>query len=167
MQYQHVLTICSLEVDFVAAAHAVWLSGRTVVYLNSKWTPEVLRVILDRSNAGLILYGDCTFTGVEHIPSVCTFDFVPRQPPSFVGLPSAHESVDRVPLICSVTPTSGSTGVPKSIVYPMRRSLDVLTEESTTLLKPRDGQWLRGGTTFLRPLFELRRFMYTQSTLYL
>ncbi|EMD36217.1 hypothetical protein CERSUDRAFT_115161 [Gelatoporia subvermispora B] len=156
-----------LEVDFVAAAHAAWLSGRTVVYLNSKWTPEVLSVILERSNTGLILYGDSVFPGVDGSRSVCTFDFVSREPAAFVGLPPVHESVDRVPLVCSVTPTSGSTGVPKSIVYPMSRSLDVLTEESTTLLKPRDGQWLRGGTTFLRPLFELRRFMYTQTTLYL
>ncbi|KAH7924093.1 hypothetical protein BV22DRAFT_974379, partial [Leucogyrophana mollusca] len=75
--------------------------------------------------------------------------------------------------------TSGSTGVPKSIVYPMNRSLAVLCEESSTLLRPMDGQWLRGGTapldndltefiqTFLRPLFEIRRFMFNQTTLYL
>ncbi|KAF8558307.1 hypothetical protein OG21DRAFT_1384607, partial [Imleria badia] len=63
--------------------------------------------------------------------------------------------------------TSGSTGVPKSIVYPMRRSLAVLSEESSAHLKPMDGQWLRGGTTFLRPLFEIRRFMFNRTTLYL
>ena len=49
-------------------------------------------------------------------------------------------------MICSITPTSGSTGVPKSIVYPMKRALSTLDEESSTLLKPKDGQWLRGGT---------------------
>ncbi|KAI6112840.1 hypothetical protein F5141DRAFT_1003048 [Pisolithus sp. B1] len=87
--------------------------------------------------------------------------------PSIIPAPPASETVSEIPVICCITPTSGSTGVPKSIVYPMRRSLAVLSEESSTLLKPMDGQWLRGGTTFLRPLFEIRRFMFNQTTLYL
>ena len=63
--------------------------------------------------------------------------------------PMPSEIVERIPVICSITPTIENTGVPKSIVYPMKRSLSVLIEESTTLLKSRDGQWLRGGTVSL------------------
>lgn len=81
------------------------------------------------------------------VRAVSTFSLVECQrPPSYVTAPSPLEAVGVVPLICSITPTSGSTGVPKSIVYPMCRSLEVLSEESSTLLQPMDGQWLRGGT---------------------
>ncbi|KAI8820292.1 uncharacterized protein EV422DRAFT_497017, partial [Fimicolochytrium jonesii] len=63
--------------------------------------------------------------------------------------------------------TSGSTGVPKSIVYPMRKSLEILSQESDDILKTDDVQWLRGGTTFLRPLFEVRRFPFNKTVLHL
>jgi len=157
-----------LEIDYVAAAHAIWLSGRTVVFLSSKWTPEVLRVVLERANVHLVLFGSLEPPAISGVRFVSTFSFIEcQQPPSHVLPPSSTEAVDVVPLICSITPTSGSTGVPKSIVYPMRRSLEILSEESSTLLQSMDGQWLRGGTTFLRPLFEIRRFMFNQTTLYL
>jgi len=157
-----------LEIDYVAAAHAIWLFGCTVVFLSSKWTPEVLQAVLERANVHLILFGSSEPPAVSGVRTVSTFSLVESQhPPSHVAPPSPSEAVEVVPLISSITPTSGSTGVPKSIVYPMRRSLEVLSEESSTLLQPMDGQWLRGGTTFLRPLFEIRRFMFNQTTLYL
>ncbi|KAN0073830.1 hypothetical protein V8E55_012084 [Tylopilus felleus] len=157
-----------LEIDYVAAAHAIWLSGRTVVFLSSKWTPEVLQAILERANVRLILFGSLEPPALSGIRAVSTLDLAESQhPPSHVVPPPPSEAVEVVPLVSSITPTSGSTGVPKSIVYPMRRSLEVLSEESSTLLQPMDGQWLRGGTTFLRPLFEIRRFMFNQTTLYL
>jgi len=157
-----------LEIDYVAAAHAIWLTGHTVVFLSSKWTPEVLRAVLDRADVHLILFGSSEPPVLSGIRAVSTLSFVGSQrPPAHVAPPSSSETVQVVPLICSITPTSGSTGIPKSIVYPMRRSLEVLSEESSTLLQPMDGQWLRGGTTFLRPLFEIRRFMFNQTTLYL
>jgi acyl-CoA synthetase (AMP-forming)/AMP-acid ligase II len=176
----------SLEIDYVAAAHAVWLSGCTTVFLSPKWSPAILESILKRTNVQLVLYGTTAPSTQLPVPSFCTFDFVSVSPPPFCPPPQWFEAVLRIPLVCSVTPTSGSTGVPKSIVYPMRKSLAVLDEESSTLLKPKDGQWLRGGTvsiqctmgipwslnvsrsqTFLRPLFEIRRFMFNQTTLYL
>jgi acyl-CoA synthetase (AMP-forming)/AMP-acid ligase II len=176
----------SLEIDYVAAAHAVWLSGRTAVFLSSKWSPTVLEIILKRTDVQIVLYGATTPCAEIPVPSFCTFDFVSDCPPPFCPPPQWFEAVQKIPIICSVTPTSGSTGVPKSIAYPMRKSLAVLDEESSTLLEPKDGQWLRGGTvsvrcpiripwslnvsrlqTFLRPLFEIRRFMFNQTTLYL
>jgi len=157
-----------LEIDYVAAAHAVWLSGRTVVFLSLKWTPEVLQTILERANVHLVLFDCLEPPAVPGVRAVSTFSLVDSpKPPSHVVPPSPEEVVETVPCICSITPTSGSTGVPKSIVYPMSRSLAVLSEESSAHLKPMDGQWLRGGTTFLRPLFEIRRFMFNRTTLYL
>ncbi|KAL4063196.1 hypothetical protein J3A83DRAFT_1422301, partial [Scleroderma citrinum] len=157
-----------LEIDYVAVAHAIWLTGRTVVFLSTKWTPEVLEVILARAQVRLVLYGAIVPPEVPDVSAVSTLSLLEsQQPPSIVPPPVATEAVTEIPVICCVTPTSGSTGIPKSIVYPMRRSLAVLAEESSTLLKPMDGQWLRGGTTFLRPLFEIRRFMFNQTTLYL
>jgi ABC-type multidrug transport system fused ATPase/permease subunit/acyl-CoA synthetase (AMP-forming)/AMP-acid ligase II len=157
-----------LEIDYVAAAHAIWLSGRTVVFLSSKWTPAVLQTILERANAHLVLFGSSQPPAVPGVRAISTFSLVDSmKPPSHVVPPSSEEVVETIPLISSITPTSGSTGVPKSIVYPMRRSLAVLSEESSAHLKPMDGQWLRGGTTFLRPLFEIRRFMFNRTTLYL
>jgi len=156
-----------LEIDYVAAAHAVWLSGRTAVVLSPKWSSAIMDSILKRTNVSLILYGKSAPSPEVTVRSFCTFDCVPTSPPLTSTAPGWSEFVDKVPIICSVTPTSGSTGIPKSIVYPMRKSLSVLDEESSTLLKPADGQWLRGGTTFLRPLFEIRRFMFNQTTLYL
>lgn len=136
----------SFEIDYVAAAHAIWLSGRTVVFLSLKWTPEVLQVVLERANVHLILFGSSEPPAISGVRAVSTFSLVEyQQPPSHIAPPSS-EAVEIVPLICSITPTSGSTGVPKSIVYPMRRSLQVLSEESSTLLQATDGQWLRGGT---------------------
>ncbi|KAF8129326.1 hypothetical protein EV363DRAFT_1338688 [Boletus edulis] len=138
-----------LEIDYVAAAHAIWLTGCTVVFLSSKWTPEVLQAVLERANVQLILFGASEPPAMSGVRAVSTFSLLKSQhPPS-------HRPSNVVPLICSVTPTSGSTGVPKSI-----RNL-------LHFLRPMDGQWLRGGTTFLRPLFEIRRFMFNQTTLYL
>jgi acyl-CoA synthetase (AMP-forming)/AMP-acid ligase II len=156
-----------LEIDYVAAAHAVWLSGRTAVVLSPKWSQAIMDSILKRTNVSLVIYGKSTPAPEVIVRSFCTFDCVPTSPPLASTAPDSSEFVDKVPMICSVTPTSGSTGVPKSIVYPMRKTLSVLDEESSTILKPADGQWLRGGTTFLRPLFEIRRFMFNQTTLYL
>jgi hypothetical protein len=124
----------------------VWLSGRTTVFLSPKWTPDVLESILKRTDVQLVLYGTTSPAADLPVPSFGTFDYVSPLPPSFCPPPQGFEVVEKVPLICSVTPTSGSTGVPKSIVLPMRKSLAVLDEESSTLLKPKDGQWLRGGT---------------------
>ena len=143
-----------------------------------------MNVILERSQVKLVLYGN-TKPCAMSVQTVCTTDLIDPKPPTMCPPPASHETVQKVPVICSITPTSGSTGVPKSIVYPMKRALSTLDEESSTLLKPRDGQWLRGGTvsfpvssppfppsdqlfqTFLRPLFEIRRFMFNQTTLYL
>ncbi|KAG9317995.1 hypothetical protein JVU11DRAFT_55 [Chiua virens] len=160
--------LMGLEIDFVAAAHAIWLSGRTVVFLSLKWTPDVLQAVLERANVRLVLFGAAEPQAMPGVRVVATSGLVgSRNPPTDVVPPLPSEVVQVVPLICSITPTSGSTGVPKSIVYPMRRSLGVLSEESSTLFQPMDGQWLRGGTTFLRPLFEIRRFMFNRTTLYL
>ncbi|KAG8214708.1 hypothetical protein J3R82DRAFT_9794 [Butyriboletus roseoflavus] len=81
--------------------------------------------------------------------SLCHLYFQFRRlpkPPSHVLPPPYEEVVETVPLICSITPTSGTTGVPNSIVYPMPRSLAVLFEASSAHFKPTDGQQLRGGT---------------------
>jgi acyl-CoA synthetase (AMP-forming)/AMP-acid ligase II len=137
----------SLEVDYVAASHAIWHSGRTVVFLSTKWTPEVLEVVLARSFVSLVLHGEATPPPLSKAFAVSTIDLMDApSAQAYFPAPMPSEIVARIPVICSITPTSGSTGVPKSIVYPMKRSLSVLMEESTTLLKPRDGQWLRGGT---------------------
>ena len=174
---------CSLEIDYVAAAHAIWLTGRTTVVLSPKWSQDVMNSILERTKVKLVLYGNTKPCPLP-IQTVCTTELIDPKPPTFCPPPASYEAVQKVPVICSITPTSGSTGVPKSIVYPMNRALSTLDEESSTLLKPRDGQWLRGGTvsslpfiilfplnflfqTFLRPLFEIRRFMFNQTTLYL
>jgi acyl-coenzyme A synthetase/AMP-(fatty) acid ligase/aryl carrier-like protein len=125
-----------------------------------------MNAILERTQVKLVLYGN-TKPGPMSVQTVCTAELIDAKPPTVCPPPASHETVQKVPVICSITPTSGSTGVPKSIVYPMKRALSTLDEESSTLLKPRDGQWLRGGTTFLRPLFEIRRFMFNQTTLYL
>lgn len=155
-----------LEIDYVAAAHAIWLTGRTTVVLSPKWSREIMNAILERTQVKLVLYGN-TNPGSIPAQTICTTELIDPKPPSVCPPPAPHEAVRKVPVICSITPTSGSTGVPKSIVYPMKRALSTLDEESSTLLKPKDGQWLRGGTTFLRPLFEIRRFMFNQTTLYL
>jgi acyl-coenzyme A synthetase/AMP-(fatty) acid ligase len=155
-----------LEIDYVAAAHAIWLTGRTAVVLSPKWSQDVMDAILERTQVKLVLYGNikpCSMSA----QTVCTTELISVKPPAVCPPPASYEAVQKVPVICSITPTSGSTGVPKSIVYPMRRALATLDEESSTLLKPRDGQWLRGGATFLRPIFEIRRFMFNQTTLYL
>lgn len=174
----------SLEIDYVAAAHAIWLSGRTTVVLSPKWPQDIMSAILERTQVKLVLYGN-TRPGPMPVQTICTTELIDPRPPTVCSPPASYEAVQKVPVICSVTPTSGSTGVPKSIVYPMKRALSTLDEESSTLLKPKDGQWLRGGTvsppflpvfslpsdhtfqTFLRPLFEIRRFMFNQTTLYL
>lgn len=140
----------SLEVDFIAAAHAIWLSGRTVVFLSQKWTPEVLQIVIERADVHLILCGSSEPPAVPGIRAISTFSLINSpKPPGYVLPPSLEEVVETVPLICSITPTSGTTGVPKSIVYPMRRSLAVLSEESSAQFKPMDGQWLRGGAVSL------------------
>ena len=142
-----------------------------------------MNAILERTQLQLVLYGN-TKPGPMSVQTVCTTNLIDPRPPTVCPPPAPYEAVLKVPMICSITPTSGSTGVPKSIVYPMKRALSTLDEESSTLLKPKDGQWLRGGTvrffrfcsfltsdpviqTFLRPLFEIRRFMFNQTTLYL
>ena len=147
----------SLEIDYVAAAHATWLTGRTTVVLSPKWSPDVMSAILERSQVTLVLYGN-TKPCAMSVQTVCTTDLVDAKPPTVCPPPASYEAVRKVPVICSITPTSGSTGVPKSIVYPMKRALSTLDEESSTLLKPRDGQWLRGGTVsfpVFGPIFAL------------
>ena len=136
----------SLEIDYVAGAHAIWLSGRTVVFLSSQWSQEVLQVILERANVNVVLFASSEPPAVSGVRAVSTSSLVDSWPPSPVAPPPPEETVEMIPCICSITPTSGGTGVPKSIVYPMRRTLGVLSEESSEHLKPMDGQWLRGGT---------------------
>ena len=143
-----------------------------------------MNTILERTRVKLVLYGNAKPCPMS-VQTVCTTELIDSKPPAVCPPPASYEAVLNIPVICSITPTSGSTGVPKSIVYPMKRALSTLDEESSTLLEPRDGQWLRGGTvsfllplapffrsnhvfqTFLRPLFEIRRFMFNQTTLYL
>ncbi|KAJ3191779.1 hypothetical protein HK101_007416 [Irineochytrium annulatum] len=236
-----------LEIDYVCASHAVWLSGRTCVYLNTKWSPAVINSILHRTGVTHILHGTVvpppaalepvipevvvatlarnnnsrsqaagvggvggnftaspsamnlpTPTGtpmgtISRAPNATTLTRTLRrqrsngslEPTDAVSLISTLTDVEypsgpvnvrdimrdeittRPAEIACVTPTSGSTGVPKSIVYPTSRSLEPLAIESSSMLRNKDGQWLRGGTTFLRPLFEIRRFMFNQTTLYL
>ncbi|KAJ3195835.1 hypothetical protein HK101_010929 [Irineochytrium annulatum] len=228
----HVGIFMNLEIDYVCASHAVWLSGRTAVYLNTKWSPAVINAILHRNAVSHVLHGtvapppaalepvipEVVITGLARtntaasrrsnnaanaspatVPS--TVMSTPIAPPrtlrrqrstastesltDIVQLISTLEDIEypKGPVnvrelmkdeittppaeIACVTPTSGSTGVPKSIVYPTLRSLEPLAIESSSMLKNKDGQWLRGGTTFLRPLFEIRRFMFNQTTLHL
>ena len=143
-----------------------------------------MNTILERTQVKLVLYCNAK-PGPISVQTICTTELIDSRPLSFCSPPTSYEAVRKIPVICSITPTSGSTGVPKSIVYPMKRALSTLDEESSTHLRPKDGQWLRGGTvcfsffslfhfhadrilqTFLRPLFEIRRFMFNQTTLYL
>ena len=141
----------SLEIDYVAAAHAIWLTGRTTVVLSPKWSQDIMNAILERTHVKLVLYGN-TKPCPMSVQTICTTELIDPRAPTVCPPPASYEAVQKVPIICSVTPTSGSTGVPKSIVYPMRRALSTLDEESSTILKPRDGQWLRGGTVSLPPL---------------
>jgi acyl-coenzyme A synthetase/AMP-(fatty) acid ligase len=104
-----------------------------------------MNAILERTQVKLVLYGNTKPSNMS-VQTVCTTDLIDAKPPRFCPPPASYEAVQKVPLICSITPTSGSTGVPKSIVYPMKRALSTLDEESSTILKPKDGQWLRGGT---------------------
>ena len=152
------LILChSLEIDYVAAAHAIWLTGRTTVVLSPKWSQDVTNAILERTQVKLVLYGNTKPCSMS-VQTVCTTELIVPKPPIACPPPASHEVIQKVPAICSITPTSGSTGVPKSIVYPMKRALSTLDEESSTLLKPRDGQWLRGGTVSFSPAFSPRFF---------
>jgi len=110
-----------------------------------------MNAILERTQVKLVLYGN-TKPGSIPVQTICTTELIDPKPPSICPPPASYEAVRKVPVICSITPTSGSTGVPKSIVYPMKRALSTLDEESSTLLKPRDGQWLRGGTVSFLPV---------------
>jgi len=111
-----------------------------------------MNAILERTQVRLVLYGN-TKPCPMSVRTVCTTELLDPKPPTVCPPPASYEAVQKVPMICSITPTSGSTGVPKSIVYPMKRALSTLDEESSTILKPRDGQWLRGGTVSLLPFF--------------
>ena len=105
----------------------------------------MLEIIL--AQVRLVLYGATAPPEVTGVATVSTLILLEsQQPPSIVPPPVSSEAVIKIPVIGSITPTSGSTGIPKSIVYPMRKSLAGLSEESSILLKPMDGQWLRGGT---------------------
>ena len=99
--------------------------------------------ILERTHVELVLYGNTKPCPIP-VRTVCTTGLIDAKPS--ICPPASYEAVQKIPVICSITPTSGSTGIPKSILYPMKRALSTLNEESSTLLKPRDGQWLRGGT---------------------
>jgi len=37
-----------LEIDYISATQALWLSGRAVVFLSSKWTPDIFEAVLAR-----------------------------------------------------------------------------------------------------------------------
>jgi len=111
-----------------------------------------MNAILERTQVKLVLYGNTKPCSMS-VQTVCTTELIVPKPPTTCPPPASHEAIQKVPVICSITPTSGSTGVPKSIVYPMKRALSTLDEESSTLLKPRDGQWLRGGTVSFSPAF--------------
>ena len=131
----------SLEIDYVAAGHAIWLVGRTVVFLSSKWTPEVLQVVVERANMHLILSGSLEPPAIPKVNAVSTFSLVKsQQPPSHARHPSQIGVTKVIPLICSITLTSGSTAAPKSTVYPTRTSLEVISEGSSAL-HLMDGRW--------------------------
>lgn len=137
----HVLLIShhlSLEIDCVTAAHAIWLAGRTIVVLTPKWSQDVMGAIFERTGVKLVLYGN-TRPSPMPVQTVCTLELIDPQSPTVCPPPASYEAVHKVPVICSVTPTSGSTGVPKSITYFMNRALSTLNEESSTLLMPKDG----------------------------
>ncbi|OCH93977.1 hypothetical protein OBBRIDRAFT_723700, partial [Obba rivulosa] len=75
--------------------------------------------------------------------------------------------VESIPEIASIVPGASDTEVPRSIIFPMRKALGTLSAESSAYFKARDAQWLQGSSTSIRPLFEIRRFMFNQSTLHL
>ena len=78
----------------------------------------MLEIIL--AQVHLVLYGTTAPPEVTGVATVSTLILLEsQQPPSIVPPPVSSEAVIEIPVIGSITPTSGSTGVPKSIVYLM------------------------------------------------
>lgn len=132
--------------DFVAASHAIWYGGRTVVFLSTRWTPDVVAEIVSRCSVSVVLYGAIPPPPLPTTQLFCTSTLVESSSLSLPISIDENERISVVPIYCSITPTSGSTGAPKSVLVPMRRGLPEKTKEIASASEWRDGRYFRGSS---------------------
>ncbi|KAI0782789.1 hypothetical protein C8Q75DRAFT_496963 [Abortiporus biennis] len=129
-----------LDLDYFTGAHAIWLAGRTVVLLKEEWTPSDIRSVIQQAEICLILHGERTPFILSGVPNIRTSDFLSRMqsPLPFLIDPDSLPPITAVPIICSITPTKGISGVSCKIVNYTKNNLYLMTEDTPAMMKVND-----------------------------
>lgn len=103
------------ELDFLCSIFALWATGRTCVIFNQIWSQQVVRVLVKRLNISDLLYH-------EYKPK---FEVDTLNATSLASLPLDIDApcirAGLEPEVALINHSSGSTGVPKSMPFLMKK----------------------------------------------
>jgi len=151
-----------LGLDYIVGAHAIWLSGRTVVVLKEDLTPSDLKATIRETDVSLVLHAGNIPFSISGDLRLRTLNVIPRNQDLSPTLspPQSLRSIDRIPIVCSITPLIGMNGVFRKIENLTKSSLFLVTEECQSLVKIDDRLWISS------PILELSRVVLPEVILH-